>query len=175
MLMMNGEVGHAVSLKNLDESCLPTIEYKSGRHLLMMLLSVAFIAGAFLFPIEKLMQSKKMDLSGPITNYQNQIDVLEKEAVITPELAEQLEEQLNQISEKSSSIDPANTWQSLDQLADRISEEAALAAQNMVKESEDLSEIEEAAEDQANSVGGSGLEQMQALNDMLQKIATCFA
>ncbi len=169
MLMMNGEVGHAVSLKNLDESCLPTIEYKSGRHLLMMLLSVAFIAGAFLFPIEKLMQSKKMDLSGPITNYQNQIDVLEKEAVITPELAEQLEEQLNQISEKSSSIDPANTWQSLDQLADRISEEAALAAQNMVKESEDLSEIEEAAEDQANSVGGSGLEQMQALNDMLQK------
>lgn len=174
MLMMHGEVGngeggHSAALKNLDESCLPTIEYKSGRHLMMMFLSVAFIVGAFLVPIEQLMESKKIDLSGPISKYQNQIDVLEKEEVITPELAEQLEEQLNQISEKSSSIDPANTWQSLDQLADRISEEAALAAQNMVKESEDLSEIEEAAEDQANSAGGSGLEQMQALNDMLQK------
>ena len=43
MLMMNGEVEHAVSLKNLDESCLPTFEYKSGRHLLMMLLSFQVI------------------------------------------------------------------------------------------------------------------------------------
>lgn len=169
MLMMNDEVGSGTMVNQLDDSCLPTVSYHSGRHLMMMFLSVAFIVGAFLVPIEELMKSKKIDLSGPIAKYQNQIDVLEKEEVITPELAEQLEEQLNQISEKSSSIDPANTWQSLDQLAERISEEAALAAQNMVKESEDLSEIEEVAEEQANPAGGSGLKQMQALNDMLQK------
>lgn len=168
-LMMNDEVGSGTFLNQLDDSCLPTVSYHSGRHLMMMLLSIAFIVGAFLVPIEELLKTKTIDLSGPIAKYQNQIDVLEKEEVITPELAEQLEEQLNQISEKSSSIDPANTWQSLDQLAERISEEAALAAQNMVKESEDLSEIEEVAEEQANPAGASGLKQMQALNDMLQK------
>ena len=117
--------------------------------------------------LELLRTKKNIDLSRQVAKYQSQIDALEEEKVISPELAEQLEDQLLQISKKASRSDPSETWQALEQLEDRIKDEASIATQKLVEEGQNLSEIEQTAGDNANDA--NQLEKMQSLNDLIQK------
>ena len=167
-LMYSEAIGADASQLKISADSLPHVQYRAKWHVSYLVMSVLFFLGATLFPIENAFgPDKQIDLSTHVDKYQKQIEALEEEKVITPELADQLEEQLLQISQKASSLEPAETWQALEELKDRIQEEASVATQDMVKEGQKLAEIEMKASE--NSQKSSSLDDLQKLNDLIDK------
>ena len=147
---------------------LPLIGYRYSRHLLFLVLGFFFLLGACLFPMQDVLgRNQNMDLSTQVDQFQKQIDALEEEKAIEPEMAEQLEEQLLQISRQASKLDPAETWQALEQLQEQIQDQAAIATQKMVEEGQQLAEVEEKAAGSSQATNDLGT--MQDLNDLLQE------
>ena len=169
------ELGHW--RKQMPLIRLPRLRWRGGAYWARFTGAVLFVCISLLIPqrFVEISKANPLDISEEIKQLADGIDVLKEEEIIELVEAETLEEKLNQLQAEASGEDPVKTWESLDHLADTLSQEAADAAQDTLRDTERLTEAETLAEGLINE--GSEMdaqllaEAMAALSGLVQEAA----
>ena len=169
------ELGHW--RKQMPLIRLPRLRWRGGAYWARFTGAVLFVCISLLIPqrFVEISRANPLDISEEIKQLADGIDVLKEEEIIELVEAETLEEKLNQLQAEASGEDPVKTWESLDHLADTLSQEAADAAQDTLRDTERLTEAETLAEGLINE--GSEMdaqllaEAMAALSGLVQEAA----
>ncbi len=139
--------------------------------------AILFVCISFLIPqrFVEISKAQPLDIREEVEQLADEVDVLKEEEIIELAEAETLEEKLAQLQAEASGEDPVKTWETLDHLADTLSQEAADAAQEALSETERLTEAETLSEGLINegSEMEAGLlaESMAALSGLVQAAA----
>lgn len=156
---------------------LPRLRWRSGVAWARFAGAVLFVCSSFLIP-ERFVETSKaepLDIREEVKQLAKGIDVLKEEDIIAPTEAETLEEKLNQLQTAASGEDPVKTWEALDHLSDTLMHESAEAAQEVLSETERLTEAETLSEGLINegSEMEAGLlaESMATLSSLVQEAA----
>jgi len=155
----------------------PRLHWRSGGAWARFAGAALFVCISFLIPQRFVETSKAqpLDIREEVKQLADGIDVLKEEEIIEFAEAETLEEKLDQLQAEASGEDPVKTWESLDHLADTLSQESANAAQEALSETERLTEAETLSEGLINegSEMDAGLlaESMAALSGLVQEAA----
>ena len=139
--------------------------------------AVLFVCISLLIPQRFVETSKArpLDIREEVKQLADGVDVLKEEEIIELAEAETLEDKLDQLQAEASGEDPVKTWETLDHLADTLSQESANAAQEALSKTERLTEAETLSEGLINegSEMDAGLlaESMAALSGLVQEAA----
>ena len=169
------ELGHW--RKQMPLIRLPRLRWRGGASWARFGGAVLFVCISLLIPqrFVEISKAQPLDIREEVKQLADGIDVLKEEEIIELTEAEMLEEKLNQLQAEASGEDPVKTWESLDHLADTLSQEAADAAQDALSETESLTEAETLSEGLINE--GSEMdaellaESMAALSGLVQETA----
>ena len=156
---------------------LPRLRWRGGAYWARFTGAVLFVCISLLIPqrFVEISKAQPLDIREEANELADGIDVLKEEEVIELAEAEMLEEKLAQLQAEASGEDPVKTWESLDHVADTLSQEAADAAQDALSETERLTEAETLSEGLINE--GSEMdaqllaESMTALSGLVQEAA----
>ena len=156
---------------------LPRLHWRGGGAWARFAGAVLFVCISFLIPqrFVEISKAQPLDIREEVKQLADGIDVLKEEEIIELVEAETLEEKLDQLQAEASGDDPVKTWESLDHLADTLSQESADAAQEALSETERLTEAETLSEGLINE--GSEMaaallaESMAALSGLVQEAA----
>ncbi len=155
----------------------PRLRWHGGAYWTRFGGAVLFVCISLLIPqrFVEISKAQPLDIREEVKQLAAGIDVLKEEEIIELAEAETLEEKLDQLQAEASGEDPVKTWESLDHLADTLSQEAADAAQDALSETERLTETETLSEGLINE--GSEMdaqllaEAMAALSGLVQEAA----
>ena len=155
----------------------PRLRWRGGAYWTRFGGAVLFVCISLLIPqrFVEISKAQPLDIREEVKQLADRIDVLKEEEIIELAQAEMLEEKLDQLQAETSGEDPVKTWESLDHLADTLSQEAADAAQDALSETERLTEAETLSEGLINE--GSEMdaqllaESMAALSGLVQEAA----
>ena len=155
----------------------PRLHWRGGAYWARFLGAVLFVCISLLIPqrFVEISQAQPLDIREEVNELADGIDVLKEEEIIDLAEAKMLEDKLSQLQAEASGEDPVKTWESLDHLADTLSQEAADAAQDALSETEYLTEAETLSEGLRNE--GSEMEaqllaeSMAALSGLVQEAA----
>ena len=139
--------------------------------------AVLFVCISLLIPerFVEISKAQPLDIREEVKQLADGIDVLKEEEIIGLTEAETLEEKLAQLQAEASGEDPVKTWETLDHLADTLSQESTDAAQEALNDTERLTEAETLSEGLINE--GSEMdaallaESMAALSGLVQEAA----
>ena len=153
----------------------PRLRWRGGVSWALFAGAVLFVSISFLIPqrFVEISKAQPLDIREEVKQLADGIDVLKEEEIIELAEAETLEEKLAQLQAETSGEDPVKTWETLDHLADTLSQEAADAAQDALSETERLTEAETLSEGLMNE--GSEMdakllaESMAALSELVQE------
>ena len=156
---------------------LPRLHWRGGTYWARFSGAALFVCISLLIPqrFVEISKAQPLDIREEVNELADGIDVLKEEEIIELAEAEMLEEKLAQLQAEASGEDPVKTWESLDHLADTLSQEAADAAQDALSETERLTEAETLSEGLINE--GSEMdtellaESMAALSGLVQEAA----
>ena len=163
--------------KQMPSIRLPRLRWRGGVSWARFAGAVLFVCISFLIPqrFVEISKAQPLDIREEVKQLADGIDVLKEEEIIELAEAEMLEEKLNQLQAEASGEDPVKTWETLDHLADTLSQESADAAQDALSETERLTEAETLSEGLINE--GSEMdaellaESMTALSGLVQEVA----
>ena len=163
--------------KQMPSIRLPRLRWRGGVSWARFAGAVLFVCISFLIPqrFVEISKAQPLDIREEVKQLADGIDVLKEEEIIELAEAEMLEEKLAQLQAEASGEDPVKTWESLDHLADTLSQESADAAQDALSETERLTEAETLSEGLINE--GSEMdaellaESMTALSGLVQEAA----
>ena len=163
--------------KQMPSIRLPRLHWRGGVYWTRFVGAILFVCISLLIPqrFVEISKAQPLDIREEVKQLADGIDVLKEEEIIELAEAEMLEENLNQLQAEASGEDPVKTWESLDHLADTLSQEAADAAQDALSETEHLTEAETLSEGLINE--GSEMdaellaESMAALSGLVQEAA----
>ena len=155
----------------------PRLHWHGGAYWTRFVGAVLFVCISLLIPqrFVEISKAQPLDIREEAKQLADGIDVLKEEEIIELAEAETLQEKLDQLQAEASGEDPVKTWESLDHLADTLSQEAADAAQEALSETEHLTEAETLSEGLMNE--GSEMdaqllaESMTALSGLVQEAA----
>ena len=155
----------------------PRLHWRGGAYWARFAGAVLFVGISLLIPqrFVEISKAQPLDIREEAKQLADGIDVLKDEEIIELAEAETLEEKLAQLQAEASGEDPVKTWESLDHLADTLSQEAMDAAQDALSETERLTEAETLSEGLINE--GSEIdaqllaESMAALSGLVQEAA----
>ncbi|RKU11613.1 hypothetical protein C6502_07925 [Candidatus Poribacteria bacterium] len=155
----------------------PRLRWRGGAYWGRFLGAVLFVCISLLIPqrFVEISKAQPLDIREEVNELADGIDVLKEEEIIELAEAKILEDKLAQLQAEASGEDPVKTWESLDHLADTLSQEAADAAQDALSETERLTEAETLSEGLINE--GSEMdakllmESMAALSGLVQEAA----
>ena len=155
----------------------PRLRWRGGVSWARFAGAVLFVCISFLIPqrFVEISKAQPLDIREEVKQLADGIDVLKEEEIIELAEAETLEEKLAQLQEEALGNDPVKTWETLDHLADTLSQESTNAAQEALNETERLTEAETLSEGLINE--GSEMdaallaESMAALSGLVQKAA----
>ena len=155
----------------------PRLRWQGGAYWTRFVGAALFVCISLLIPqrFVEISKAQPLDIREEVKQLADGIDVLKEEEIIELAEAEMLEEKLDQLQAEASGEDPVKTWESLDHLADTLSQEAADAAQDALSETERLTEAETLSEGLINE--GSEMdaqllvESMTALSGLIQEAA----
>ena len=155
----------------------PRLHWHGGAYWTRFGGAVLFVCISLLIPqrFVEISKAQPLDIREEAKQLADGIDVLKEEEIIELAEAETLQEKLDQLQAEASGEDPVKTWESLDHLADTLSQEAADAAQEALSETEHLTEAETLSEGLMNE--GSEMdaqllaESMTALSGLVQEAA----
>ena len=153
----------------------PRLHWRGGVSWARFAGAVLFVCISFLIPqrFVEISKAQPLDIRKEVKQLAAGIDVLKEEEIIESIEAETLEEKLAQLQAEASGEDPVKTWETLDHLADTLSQESADAAQDALSETERLNEAETLSEGLINE--GSEMdaqllaEAMTALSGLVQE------
>lgn len=155
----------------------PRLRWHGGAYWARFGGAVLFVCISLLIPqrFVEVSKAQPLDIREETKQLADGIDVLKEEEIIELSEAEMLAEKLAQLQAEASGEDPVKTWESLDHLADTLSQESANAAQDALSETERLTEAETLSEGLINE--GSEMdaellvESMAALSGLVQEAA----
>ena len=155
----------------------PRLRWRGGVSWARFAGAVLFVCISFLIPqrFVEISKAQPLDIREEVKQLADGIDVLKEEEIIGLAEAETLEEKLAQLQEEALGDDPVKTWETLDHLADTLSQESTNAAQEALNETERLTEAETLSEGLINE--GSEMEaallaeSMAALSGLVQEAA----
>ena len=155
----------------------PRLHWHGGAYWTRFVGAVLFVGISLLIPqrFVEISKAQPLDIREEVKQLADGIDVLKEEEIIELAEAETLEEKLAQLQAEALGEDPVKTWESLDHLADTLSQEATDAAQDALSETERLTEAETLSEGLINE--GSEIdaqllaESMAALSGLVQEAA----
>ncbi len=135
----------------------PSFKFDYGKKLIIFMLAVIFMLSGLLFPTlyKPATATHKMDISGETEQMKQQIEVLKVEAVITEEQRESLVQQLEKMERNATGEDPVKTWEALDHLRQSVMKTADMAAEQALKQMDNLAMVEKAAETLEKSKGSA--------------------
>ena len=156
---------------------LPRLRWRGGVSWARFTGALLFVCISFLIPqrFVEISKAQPLDIREEVKQLADGIDVLKEEEIIELAEAETLEEKLAQLQAEASGEDPVKTWETLDHLADTLSQESTDAAQEVLNETERLTEAETLSEGLINE--GSEMnaalmaESMAALSGLVQEAA----
>ena len=163
--------------KQMPSIRLPRLRWRGGVSWARFAGAVLFVSISLLIPqrFVEISKAQPLDIREEVKQLADGIDVLKEEEIIELAEAEMLEEKLAQLQAEASGEDPVKTWESLDHLADILSQESADAAEDALSETERLTEAETLSEGLINegSEMDAGLlaESMTALSGLVQDAA----
>ena len=163
--------------KQMPSIRLPHLRWRGGTSWGRFAGAALFVCISFLIPqrFVEISKAQPLDIREEVEQLADEIDVLKEEEIIELAEAETLEEKLAQLQAEASGEDPVKTWETLDHLADTLSQEAADAAQDALSETEHLTEAETLSEGLINE--GSEMaadllaESMATLSGLVQEAA----
>ena len=163
--------------KQMPSIRLPCLRWRGGVSWARFAGAVLFVSISLLIPqrFVEIAKAQPLDIREEVKQLADGIDVLKEEEIIELAEAEMLEEKLAQLQAEASGEDPVKTWESLDHLADTLSQESADTAQDALSETERLTEAETLSEGLINE--GSEMdaellaESMTALSGLVQEAA----
>ena len=163
--------------KQMPSIRLPRLRWRGGVSWARFAGAVLFVSISLLIPqrFVEISKAQPLDIREEVKQLADGIDVLKEEEIIELAEAEMLEEKLAQLQAEASGEDPVKTWESLDHLADTLSQESADAAEDALSETEHLTEAETLSEGLINegSEMNAGLlaDSMAALSGLVQDAA----
>ena len=163
--------------KQMPSIRLPRLRWRGSVSWARFAGAVLFVSISLLIPqrFVEISKAQPLDIREEVKQLVDGIDVLKEEEIIELAEAEMLEEKLAQLQAEASGEDPVKTWESLDHLADTLSQESADAAQDALSETERLTEAETLSEGLINegSEMDAGLlaDSMTALSGLVQDAA----
>ena len=163
--------------KQMPSIRLPRLRWRGSVSWARFAGAVLFVSISLLIPqrFVEISKAQPLDIREEVKQLADGIDVLKEEEIIELAEAEMLEEKLAQLQAEASGEDPVKTWESLDHLADTLSQESADAAQDALSETERLTEAETLSEGLINegSEMDAGLlaDSMTALSGLVQDAA----
>ena len=163
--------------KQMPSIRLPHLRWRGGTSWGRFAGAALFVCISFLIPqrFVEISKAQPLDIREEVEQLADEIDVLKEEEIIELAEAETLEEKLAQLQAEASGEDPVKTWETLDHLADTLSQESADAAQDALSETEHLTEAETLSEGLINE--GSEMaadllaESMATLSGLVQEAA----
>lgn len=139
----------------------------------LLIFSIIFALACLFIPIPKssLLQGKKMDLKQKVSEIKEHIELLEEEQVIPPEEKSKLEESLEKIVNNSDKEAPGITFESLDQIEDKLKYEVDSEMKKRIKDMELLEKLENYMKEAKNVVEDKkkAKEKLENLKDKLRK------
>ena len=163
--------------KQIPSIRLPHLRWRGGTSWGRFAGAALFVCISFLIPqrFVEISKAQPLDIREEVKQLVDGIEVLKEEEIIELAEAETLEEKLAQLQAEASGEDPVKTWETLDHLADTLSQESADAAQDALSETERLTEAETLSEGLINE--GSEMaadllaESMATLSGLVQEAA----
>ena len=163
--------------KQISSMQLPRLHWRGGSYWARLGGALLFVGISFLIPqrFVELSKAQPLDIREEVEQLAAGIDVLKEENIVELAEAETLEEKLYQLQTEASGAEPAKTWETLDHLADTLSQKAVDATQEALTQTEQLTEVETLSEGLINE--GSEMdaallaESMAALSELAQEAA----
>ena len=155
----------------------PRLRWRGGVSWARFAGAVLFVCISFLIPqrFVEISKAHPLDIREEVKQLADGINVLKEEEIIELAEAETLEEKLAQLQAEASGEDPVKTWETLDHLADTLSQESADAVQEALSETERLTEAETLSEGLINEGAEMDAallaESMAALSGWVQEAA----
>lgn len=161
MLMASGEVEVGAWKSGIAEPRLPGLSWRWGKSGLVLAASTGFVALAFLTPkaLAGFEAAHPLEVSREVEELAGQIELLKEEHILNEEKAKELEQKLGDLKEEAAGKDPGKTWEALDHLKNVTSQEANEAAEEALKDVQEMSKVETLAEAMARDAGELTAEQ----------------
>lgn len=143
-LMASAQVGLAEWEASMPALSLPSLVWRKRQSMVLFAVAACYVVLVQLIPESKTAWIKRRTLEiGPLVQrLDSQIDALAEERIIEPSKLSELKEQLSRLSQESSGLDPARTWEALDHLEQTTSEAARNSAAETEARLEALSQAE---------------------------------
>ena len=103
---------------HLPQASNPNLRWRSGRPLGILGVSILFAVVALELPDRLTAMSAKrpLEIGNLVGELQAEVKTLENERILEEQKADELQKQLAQLKEQSSSLDPNKTWEALDHI-----------------------------------------------------------
>ena len=128
----------------------PTITWRAGTALRKSGLAAGYLALVLLIPASWLQNVKikepSLDVSQEVAMLQAKLDEIEQLELMDPELNTQRAQELQDIRDRASGFDPAQTWEALDNLNHILDQQTADATEELAKALEEANALEQLAQ-----------------------------
>jgi len=171
MLMASAEADMPEWAEQIIIDCLPAAHWQDRRYTVAFVAGCLFAAAAFIIPIPQsvLIGSNSLDVNELVEELQAKVDLIEEEELIDEERADELQENLNKISDEAAGDDPVKTWEALDHIDDTLQDIAAEAAEELQKTVSDTAAMDALANAMQESLTKNGAS--PELNTAMQEMA----
>jgi hypothetical protein len=163
-------------LAQLPEAAVPKFRWHSGRALLLLGASALFAATTLLLPkqLTRFSSHRPLEIGQMVGQLQAEVKTLAQEKIVDEKKADDLQQQLSQLQNDSSSYDPDKTWEALDHIKQSNSDAAKAAAEEALAKTESLTEAETVARamEQAADSGMNEATATQAAQDLASRLNT---
>src|ERR1017187_4802219 len=122
----------------------PNLRWRSGRPLGVLGAAILFAVVALQLPDRLTAMSAKrpLEIGNLVGELQAEVKTLEKEKILEEKKADELQKQLAQLKEQSSSLDPNKTWEALDHIKEANQDLAHQATEEALNKMTSLTEAQ---------------------------------
>ncbi|HEX3626422.1 MAG TPA: hypothetical protein VH280_13475 [Verrucomicrobiae bacterium] len=153
----------------------PRLQWRSGRALLLLLSSTAFVMITLLLPdrLTHLPGRRPLQIGQIVQQLQAEVHMLTQEKIIDAQKADEVQKQLSQLQDDSLGYDPGKTWEALDHIKQSDSDQARQAAQEALDKTASMADAETLAKamEQAADSGMNATTASQAAQDLASMLS----
>lgn len=177
ILMSSDEIDIQDWQGSIPDVMVPRLKWNVGGKLAISAAVVTFIVFSYAVPANYVQHknARNLDITEDVQKLNEQIDIMEEEAILEKMAVEELKEELEQIKNDATGSDPVKTWESLDHLHDSLRNKAKEVAESMTEQIEKASQSQMLAEilsNNSNELSKSlSLEAMKELTSMVNSAA----
>lgn len=128
----------------LPKPASPRLRWRGGRSVGLLTVATLFVLVALLLPsrFATFGARRPLEIGKLVGELHAEVEALEKEKILEPRKAEDLQKQLARLKEQSSALDPNKTWEALDHIKSANSDLAHQAAEEAVSKTTSLTQAE---------------------------------